>query len=613
MKNTILLFTFLFLIHKTNFAQEVINVEGLGNTCSQARNDAFINAINKAFGSVVYSRTELNNDSLIRDEINILTSGNILNYDEIKPCSEINGKWSISLRVTVSKTELKKFIEGKGKSVAISGELLKQKLDQEVISTESELSIINNLLYQLELLASEPFDYEISPGKVRIKDGKYFDLPAEISIKTNVNFYNIYLKLIKEIEKISVNKTDQTFRLETLQKSNYRIELNSKVYFLRNEKSIQQINKFYAKLISKFDDFIVVDGCLNELFLKEINKIINLKQGLFFPEPGFLAKTISGSFTKTIEEIASLDRISIFSSSKLIEYKKGKSLNHELNLMKYSETNPLEFIALKNNLLKSFEDLTKEKEDGAIKLLYNISYSKDGFNNSSIQDIKVSQKKYQQTIESSINQIKLNPTKLCGSFIKTIDSINLDYKWETYSSRFIYKKGSSSDYVRYLNSQNLPHGTYILTVKDKVLNDDKFKDIFISNYTTRGPFSAVYSAIIPGWGTRRITYNEKKGWNRFALVVAPLALSIISKSISNSNYNEYMKATEQSEIDKYFTNANTMNKCSKIFSALAATFYVYDIISVFGKGLNNISKKNKIKEEIKNSKLQIQNQQLQLK
>ena len=156
----------------------------------------------------------------------------------------------------------------------------------------------------------------------------------------------------------------------------------------------------------------------------------------------------------------------------------------------------------------------------------------------------------------------------------------------------------------------MPYGTYILTVKEKELNDTKYKDIFISNYTTRGPLTALYSAVIPGWGTRRVTYNEKKGWGRFALVVAPLALSIVSKAISNSYDNKYLNATEQIEIDHYFSSANTWNKSSILFAGIGATFYVYDFVWVFGKGLGNLSKKHKIKDKIKTSEFQIQTQTL---
>lgn len=609
MKKIIFLIFFVFTSYEVLFAQKETTVTGNGKTCSEARNDALRNAINNAYGSLIYSTTEINNDKLISDDINMLTSGNILKYVEIESCSERNGIWTIKLSVTVSQTELAKFIEGKGKSVAISGELLKQKSDQEVAATRSELAVIKNLLLQLESLTVDPFDYEISIGKVTIKEGKYCDLPAEINVKSNINMYNSYLKLSKEMEKITVSEPDQNFRTETLKENNYSIKLNSKIYVLRNKESLEQIKMFYSKIILKLDDYMVVDGCFNELYLKENNKIINLEENtFFFPEAGVISKTIFGNYMTTIEEIGSLDRINIFSSNKANEYKIGKSLNGELKLMKYSETNPLEFIGLKNNFLKTFDDLAREKENGSINIVYNITYSKEGSNKSSIHNLRVSENKYKPIIETSINQIKLNPSKLCGNFIYTTDSINFNFKWETYSNRFVFKNGSNTNYSQFLNNQNLPYGTYILTVKEKELNDIKFKDIFISNYTTRGPLTALYSAVLPGWGTRRVTYNEKKGWNRFGLVLAPLALSILSKTISNSYYNKYLNALEQTEIDKSFSSAEFYNKSSMVLAGVGAVFYVYDFAWVFGKGLSNMSKKHKIKSKIKTAEYQIQTQ-----
>ena len=168
---------------------------------------------------------------------------------------------------------------------------------------------------------------------------------------------------------------------------------------------------------------------------------------------------------------------------------------------------PYLFESLKNNLIKNFEELAKEKEDGNIKLNYAISFLNNGQNKSTIENLKVSQKNYQQIIERSINQIKLNPSKLCGNFNKTTDEIKLDFKWETYKSSFAYENGKESIYNSYFRKQNLPYGTYILTVKEKELNNNKYKDIYISNYKTRGPITAIYSAILPGWGTRRIKWS----------------------------------------------------------------------------------------------------------
>ena len=547
----------LILLPLFSFAQDLtINEKGNGKTCQEARYDALRNAVNNASGSIIYSKTEISNNELISDDITMLTSGNVLNYEIIEDCVENNGTVSVYLKVTVSQTKLKKFIEGKGKSISISGELLKQKSDQEVASKNAEISIIENILLQLEPFTIDPYDYEISIGQITIKDGKYCSLPADITIKTNINFYNAYLKLVKDIERISINLTDQNFRRETLKETNFPITINSKTYYLRTNKSIDLINKFYKKIILKMDNYTVVDDCLKELYLQENNNSIKLNYSLFFPNQDYIAKTISGTFTATIEEIGSLNRINIFASHKLLEYKNGSTLSGELTLMKYSETNPLEFESLKNNLIKNFEELAREKEDGKIKLNYAISFLNNGQNKSTIENLKVSQKNYQQIIETSINQIKLNPSKLCGNFNITTDEIKLDFKWETYKSNFAYENGKESIYTSYFNDKNLPYGSYILTVKEKELNNSKFKDIYISNFKTRGPITAIYSAIFPGWGTRRVTYNEKKGWNRFALVVAPLALSIVSKAISNSYYVKYLNASEQTKIDNNFSSEN---------------------------------------------------------
>lgn len=592
-----------------SFAQDLtINVDGSGKTCQEAKNDALRNAVNQASGSIIYSKTEISNNELISDDITMLTSGNVLNYYIIKDCFEKDGTFYITLKVIVSQTELKKFIEGKGKSISISGELLKQKSDQEVASKNAEISIVENILLQLESFTIDPFDYEISIGQITIKDGKYCSLPADISIKTNINFYNAYLKLVKDIERISINLTNQNFRRVTLRETNFPLTINSKIYYLRSSKSIDLINRFYNKIILKMDNYTVVDDCLKELYLKENNNSIKLNYNLFFPDPDYIAKTISGTYTATIEEIGSLNRINIFASHKLLAYKNGRSLSGELTLMKYSETNPLEFESLKHNLINNFEELAKEKEDGSIKLNYAISFLNNGQNKSSIENLKVSQKNYQQIVETSISQIKLNPSKLCGNFNKTTDEIKLDFKWETYKSNFAYENGNESNYNGYFNNQNLPFGTYILTVKEKELNEIKFKDIYISNYKTRGPITAIYSAILPGWGVRRVTYNEKKGWNRFALVAAPLALSLVTKAISNSYYNKYLNATEQTEIDNYISSANIWNKSSMLMFGVGTTFYVYDLFWVFGKGFSNISKKYKIKDKIKTSEFQIQSQ-----
>ncbi len=600
------LLLFLFLSPLVFFSQENIISEGFGKTCTEAKNDAFINAINSVSGSTIFSRKDISDDILISEEISMLTSGNIISYDVLKPCAILNGEYYIKLKVTVSKTELKKFIEGKGKSVAISGELLKQKSDQEIIATKTELNIIENLLLQLTSLISDPFDYEINPGKITIKDGKYCNLPIEITIKTNTNIQNIYTRLIREIEKIALNKSDQNFRTQTLTETNYPIRINTSDFYLRNKKSVDLITTFYNNIITNIDNYVVVDGCLKEIYFRETNQNNKLNQGINFPEINTEVAIINGNYTTTIEEIGSLDRINIFSRDKLIDYQKRKSISNELVLMKYSETNPLEFKALNNNLLKKMNLLVHDNSHGKINILYSINFSGKGINNSIFSKINTSKKSYKSILEKSIYETKLNPSKLCGKYTPSSDSIILNVKWNTHKKSYVYKNESETQYNWFFSKSKLPYGVYTLTTKETTFNNEILKDVRISNYRSRGLFSALYSVLLPGWGTRRVTYNEKKGWGRFWAVVTPLTLSVASKAISNDYYNRYLNGIVVSDINQNYTSANNWNKISYVLGGISASFYIYDIIWVLGKGTKNKLDQKSTKENIKNSNFQIE-------
>jgi hypothetical protein len=609
MKRLILLFSLVFLSGEIVLSQ-IINIDGTGKSCTEAKNDALRNAVNKAYGSVIYSKTEINNDRLISDEINMLTSGNILSYEEIKPCVERNGEWHTQLKVIVSKTELAKYIEGKGKSISVSGELIKQKAQQELEADKAELEIIRLLISELSTMAIEPFDYEIKVGQVTIHQGKYCNLPAEVTIKSNLNLQNIFLKLSSELDKITVGTTDQSFRANTLNLKTYNIGINKSNYSLRNSQSLHEIQSFYKKLIEKIDNFVIVDGCLRELYLKEQQKNSEMQVGIHFPDAGFIVKTIKGSFVVTIEEIGSLDRINILLKSKLADYKRGKSLSGDLVLMKYSETNPLEYKLLGSNLTETMEQLAKTKPSGRVNLDFNIAFNSEGKNTSELKIIKLSHNNFEKAITNRIYQTKLNPSKLCGQFTSTSDEISFDFKWTTYNSKYNYSYASNSEYNQFLQSNNLPIGTYTFTIKKKELNGKDFKDIWISDYKIRGPGMAVYSIFLPGWGTRKVTYKEKSGINRSLTVLVPLTLGFLAKATSNSYYNSYLNASEQNIMDDKYNSANFWNKTSTSLFILSGVFYIYDISWVFVKGISNKKRQSEVRKLIRANNLQIQKQSL---
>lgn len=608
MNRVILLIAIVLLSFEVILAQTTIIAEGIGKTCKDAREDALRDAVNKAYGSLIYSKSEINNDKLISDQINMLTSGNILSYDEIKSCSENNGEWSIKLSVRLSQTELKKFIEGKGKSISISGELIKQKAQQELEAEKAELGIIKQLISELSTTSLEPFDYEIKVGQVTIDQGKYCNLPAEIIIRSNVNLQNIFLKLTSVLDRITVGATDQSFRLNTLNLNTFSINLNKNSYSLRNTQSVYEIQSLHKKLIEKIDNYVIVDGCLREMYLKVLQKTMELPAGLYFPDAGFVVKNVKGSFTVTIEEISSLDRINILPKFKLADYKRGKSLSGDLVLMRYSETNPLDYAFLGSKLTETMEQLAKTKQNGRINFKYDISFSSGGKNNSKLKIIKLSQDNFEKIITNNIYQTKLNPSRLCGQFTSTSDVIVFDFKWTTYTSKYNYNYAGNSSYNQFLETNNLPIGTYTFTTKEKELNGKKYKDVWISDYKIRGPGMAVYSMLVPGWGTRKVTYKKKSGINRSLTVLVPLTLGFLAKTTSTSYYNSYLNASEQSIMDDKYNSANFWNKTGTFLFVLSGVFYIYDISWVFVKGVSNKKRQSEVRKLIRANNLQIQQQ-----
>ena len=607
---------FCFLLQILSYSQNEnlsTNSLGYGKSCEEARKDALRNALNKVAGSQIFSKTEVVNDEIVTDEINMLTSGNIMKYEEIVKCIFESGVWKTELNVEISKLELKKFIDGRGKAVSISGEYLKQKIEQELESEKTELKVVKQIILQFDLNKMDPFDFDISIGQVSIQDGNVCTLPAEITVKTNLNFVNAYLKLIKELETISLTTNDQLFRESTLKHKNFKLKMNDYEFNLRNSASLLEIVNHYNKLIKMCDKFTIVDGCLNEMFLEVSSKSSTFNDDLIFPKTGSVVKTIKGSFTKTIEEIGSLDRINIFSSNKLEAYKMNNMVSTDLVLMKYSETNPIEYQLIRQSLEDKLNKIVFDTPRGEINFSYNIKFDNGGKENSLFVFDKISDELFRYEVNNCLRNVKLKSSKLCGDYINTLDTLSYNLSWVTGKEKFSYEMNQHSEYRDFFVSNQLPLGTYQLTVKKKNLNGKDLKDVWISSYNSRGPLNAAYSMVIPGLGLRRVTYGENKGYFRFCSVVGSLTLASFFKFMSNLNYNRYLDSKVQFNngysrsssyyvqgMDDFYRRANSMHRIALVVGSIGAAFYVHDIYDTFKKGRESKIKERFIEEKFSN-------------
>ena len=99
-------------VDNSNPNNEVVIVEGIGDTMSDAKKDAMRNAVEQVVGALVDAQTRVENDELIEQ---ILTaSGAYIEKSEVLSAKKENGLVTIKLRATVVKMSLTKKLKHGG-------------------------------------------------------------------------------------------------------------------------------------------------------------------------------------------------------------------------------------------------------------------------------------------------------------------------------------------------------------------------------------------------------------------------------------------------------------------------------------------------------------------
>jgi hypothetical protein len=152
----------------------------------------------------------------------------------------------------------------------------------------------------------------------------------------------------------------------------------------------------------------------------------------------------------------------------------------------------------------------------------------------------------------------------------------------------IFKLGSHTvdlvrDGVRFKQESLLVDGvqtTYSYEIK---------KDLKIEKLS--GPGSALLSVLVPGLGDWNVSKGEKNGLSTMLWTYGLIGAGIGCKLYSNSEYAQYHLATDQSSMDDHYTNANNSNYAFYGLTALGVGIWVYDIIWVASKGVENVKQR----------------------
>lgn len=226
-----------------------------------------------------------------------------------------------------------------------------------------------------------------------------------------------------------------------------------------------------------------------------------------------------------------------------------------------------------------------------IKLVFdtvgrNKSFVIDGNLNNELSIIK----KYLLTIK---------PPNIEGFFFNTIDTLKIKIVKE--KTKLLYSANGSHNIqskqiYNYLYNKKLPYGKYSIIKSYIMINKELYKTNYLINYSARGSSNALYSLILPGLGSKRVSYGQVKS-NRFKYFLLTSAIGAISRFYSERQYSSYKIATNQNHIDRYYNNANYSNKLSLVCFGLSACIVGSDFIWTFKRGYQN----KKITRQLKNN------------
>lgn len=335
--------------------------------------------------------------------------------------------------------------------------------------------------------------------------------------------------------------------------------------------------------------------CASIIVYVDPNSII-VRDSLNYANYYFL-KNEYGRALKTYEYVLSLDRNNKTALDRVEEI---DLLLNRSRIFPYERTNYSDNVQIKLDIAKELEEISSERSSGVahIRILFNSDTN--GVMQFSYEVLKTSDLTPNELAKLIPIGGKYHAAILKGYYVMAHQEYLVDLSWNnsfvtikkknnTWPEN-LFEKNPVFNSVRLSTINNWPKGKYKFEVKTKIQTNQIRNDITLVKYKcTSGPQNVILSMILPGLGTRKVV-DGNKGLRRSTFFILTAGVSVFAKVISDRTYNEYLIASNQTEIEKLYNKANLTNRVFIVSGSLAASIYLYDIIYVIHKGRTNIKK-----------------------
>jgi hypothetical protein len=229
---TIFIVIITFLFYDVCIAQnQVINVigTGIGTDVTSATNQALRNCIEKSMGTFLSSSTVVLNDSLVKDEIITIASGNIVSYEILSDVVTEEGHY-VSLSAKISPEKLITSLKVKGYSFEINGGVYAQNILKDKFYAEQEIAALQTFITVWKKVQLFDFDIElIEPNSLKISQWRYnkkerigLDKDGVMRLKDPFKKANETIVSVYKLNKITSNiAIEPPFRTDDLFYSGY--------------------------------------------------------------------------------------------------------------------------------------------------------------------------------------------------------------------------------------------------------------------------------------------------------------------------------------------------------------------------------------------------------
>jgi hypothetical protein len=223
-----------------------LTVSGTGKTLEEAKTNALRSAIEQAFGAFISSKTEILNDSIVKDEVVSVTNGNIQKYDVISQVEIPDNGYAITLKATVSIEKLTTFAESKGVVVEFKGGMYGLKLKLQKLNEQAEINAVKNLTSTCFDILNKSLEFELIVSEPKLTEDNKEESVIDFEVKTKVNnnFQQFNKYFIENIRNMSLNKTEVE-DYKKINKDLYYLIIDGEKFNLRSIESFKLLVNFF--------------------------------------------------------------------------------------------------------------------------------------------------------------------------------------------------------------------------------------------------------------------------------------------------------------------------------------------------------------------------------